>query len=147
MGYNMLKKKKDAVSNISESWDLLKANFDLFKEQYETFDVVRVGRFLEGKGYYHEVDEEYTLVGFEVEVDVRLDLGDGKLTEMSRETGFYAVWMGRAHKMAPFTFEESYRPFGESARFDNGLGDHFEVHNVLATVEEVERALNEQWLA
>jgi len=142
MGYNLFTKKKDAVSDIKESWDVLQANFDAFKAQYETFNIVRVGRFLEGKGYYHEVDEEYTLVGFEVDVDVRLDLGDGKLTDMSRETGFYAVWMGRAHKMAPFTFEESYRPFGDVTRFENGFGDHFEAHKVLATVEEVEQALN-----
>lgn len=143
MGYSLFKRKKDAVADINKSWNMLQGNFDQFKEQYETFSIVRVGRFLEGKGYYHEVDEEYTLVGFEVEVDVRLDLGDGKLTDMSRETGFYAIWVGKSHKMAPFTFEESYRPFGESARFDNGFGDHFEVHKVLATAEDVERALNE----
>lgn len=147
MGYSLFNRKKDAVAAIDKSWNVLQGNFDQFKEPYETFNIVRVGRFLEGKGYYHEVDEEYTCVGFEVEVDVRLDLGDGKLSDMSRETGFYAVWMGRAHKIAPFTFQESYRPFGDIHRFENGLGDHFEVHKVLATVEDVERALNEQWLA
>lgn len=142
MGYNLFKKKKDAVSNIKQSWDVLQANFDAYKAQYETFNIVRVGRFLEGKGYYHEVDEEYTCVGFEVEVDVRYKLGNDTVTDMARETGFYAVWIGRAHNMAPFTFEESYLPFGDVTRFENGFGDHFEVHKVLATVEDVEQALN-----
>lgn len=142
MGYNLFTKKKDAVSNIKESWDLLQANFDAYKEQYETFNIVRVGRFLEGKGYYHEVDDQYTLVGFEVEVDVRFDLGHGKLTRMRRETEFYTVWIGDAHSAAPFTFDQSYRPFGNSYRFENGFGDYFEVSKVLATVEEVNDALN-----
>lgn len=142
MGYSLFKRKKDAVADINKSWNMLQGNFDQFKEQYETFSIVRVGRFLEGNGYYHEVDEEYTLVGFEVEVDVRLALGDGKLTDMSRETGFYAIWVGKSHSAAPFTFEESYRPFGDVTRFENGLGDHFEVHKVLATVEDVGQVLN-----
>lgn len=147
MGYSLFNRKKDAVADINKSWTVLQVNFDQFKERYETFSIVRVGRFLEGKGYYHEVDEEYTCVGFEVEVDVRLDLGGGNLTDTRRETGFYAVWVGKSHSAAPFTFEESYQPFGDIHRFENGLGDHFEVHKVLATVEDVERALNAQWLA
>lgn len=141
MGYSTFKKKRDAIADLKRSWDLLNSNFDKFKEEYETFEVIRVGRFLEGKGYYHEVDEEYTCVGFEVEVDIRFDMGDGTLSDMSRQTGFYSVWLGRSHAMAPFSFEESYHALGEGHRFSNGLGDDFNVTKVLASVKDVNRVV------
>lgn len=141
MGYRTFKKKRDAIADLKESWDLLNSNFDKFKEQYETFEVIRVGRFLEGKGFYHEVDEEYTCVGFEVELDIRFDMGDGTLSDMSREIGFYSVWMGRSHAMAPFSFGESYQALGESHHYANGLGDYFNVTRVLASIEDVNRVV------
>ena len=141
MGYRTFKKKRDAIADLKRSWDLLHSNFDKFKEEYETFEVIRVGRFLEGKGYYHEVDEEYTCVGFEVELDIRFDMGDGTLSDMSREIGFYSVWMGRSHAMAPFSFGESYQALGESHHYANGFGDYFNVTKVLASVEDVNRVV------
>ena len=67
MGYSTFKKKRDAIADLKGSWDLLNSNFDKFKENYDTFEVIRVGRFLEGKGFYHEVNEAYTKVLASVE--------------------------------------------------------------------------------
>lgn len=140
MGYSMFKRKKDAVADIKKSWQMLEGNFKAFKDDYETFNVVRVGRFLQGTGYYHETDEYYTCIGFEVEADVRFDF-EGEAVSPKRETGFYSIWIGKASQTAPFTFEESYRPFGDIHRFDNGFGDHFEVDKELASVIDVTKAL------
>lgn len=144
MGYQMFRTKKDAKKDLGQSLQLMTANLKDLKENssYETFEIVRVGRFIEGRAYYHEVDQYYTCVGFEVEVDTRFDF-DGKLSEMERNVGFYSIWMGKSHEFAPFTFEESYQELGKPHRFDNGLGDHLEIDTVLATIEDVTEALKE----
>lgn len=144
MGYTTFWKKGQALEDIRKSWELLEKNFKEFSDRYETFEVIRVGRFIEGIAYYHEADQHYVCVGFEVEVDSRLDLGERGLTDIKRDIGFYAVWKGAAHQAAPFTFEESTQPFSNVTLFENGFGDHVEVGKELASVVEVSIALIEK---
>lgn len=146
MGYNMFRTKKFATENIKASRELLIKNLEHIAAEtgYETFEVIRVGRFIEGQAYYHEVDEFYTCVGFEAEIETSIDFGDQGISDPTRDVGFYSIWIGRAHSAAPFTFEESYRPFGDCDRFENGLGDRFEVRKVLASVNDVSRAILEK---
>jgi len=138
MGYQMFRTRKGATQDLKHSLELLMENMDDMNahQNYETFNVIRVGRLLEGKAFYHETDETYTCVGFEVEIESRFDF-DGKLSDMSKDVGFYAIWRGRASETAPFIFDESFVDFGKSFTFTNGYGDHFEVTKVLATAKEV----------
>lgn len=142
MGYQVFKSSEAVKEDVGRALKVMLKNMKHLgtNPYYETFKVIRVGRCLQGEAFYHEVDEHYTCIGFEVEIEYQYNF-DGRSGELERSTGFYALWVGESHEMAPFTFDESYRPFGEEWQFNNGMGDHFEVHDVLATIDEVKELI------
>ena len=146
MGYSMYTTKKAATdkANLLHGAQLMLKNLEPLKGDYEVYNIKRFGRLMEGEAYYHEVDEYYRCVGFEVEIESQFAFGEGdskKLGDLQTQVGFYSTWVGKSHEAAPFTFEESYREIGTAHRFDNGLGDHVSVVKVIATQKEVDDAL------
>lgn len=143
MGYQVFS-KKEGTKDLTKAIKLMMANLKDMKEDssYEIFNAIRVGRYMSGEAYYHEVDEYYECIGFEVEFEYNFNF-DGKLTNLEKRVGFFSVWIGESHSMAPFTFEETYGPFGQVAHFSNGFGDHIEMTEHLATVEEVNEVIDQ----
>lgn len=143
MGYSVFKTKKMAMDkkNLEEAIKLVIENVNGFKENYEVYEIKNIGRLLEVEVYYHEVDEYYRCVGFEVEIESQFafETDNGKkLSNLETHVGFYSIWIGKSHNAAPFTFEENYRELGKATRFDNGLGDYAEVLNEIASVKKVQ---------
>lgn len=142
MEYSLYKTKKIAAdkNNLEEAIKLVYKNLKSIQKEYEVYNVKRFGRLLEAEAYYHEVDQYYRCVGFEVEIESQFSFGEGnKLSDLETTVGFYSIWIGKSHSAAPITFEESYNPFGESNRFDNGLGDRVNVIKVIASKDEVQK--------
>ena len=111
------------------------------KRDYKVYNILNLGRLLEGSAYYHEVDEFYRCVGFEVEIESQIEFeNQGKLIvgKLEKSVGFYSIWVGKSHSTSPINFEEGYRPLGESHRFDNGCGDHIEVIKELLPLKDVQ---------
>lgn len=145
MGYSLFRTKKVATDKkfLGDAVKLIEENLESNKKDYKVYNIKNFGRLLEVEAYYHEVDEYYKCVGFEVEIESQFSYGEGdseKLSDLNTEVGFYSIWIGKSHSAAPITFEESYRPLGEAHRFSNGCGDHVDISKVLATKEEVQDA-------
>ena len=132
----LFKRKKDVLVDKDYTLELLKGNLEGLTEaqggSYKTFNILRIGRLLEGTAYYHEVEAYYNCVGFEVEYEANFDLGgEFGVTELEKNVGFFSVWIGKTHPMAPLSFEESYQELGKVHKFHNGLGDHIEIKKEL----------------
>lgn len=145
MPYSMFTKKAAATDkdNVVESLQLTLKNFEGIKKDYKVFNVLNIGRLMLGEAYYHEVDEYYNCVGFEVEVETQFDFGEGRVSELEKSVGFYSIWIGKSHPASPFTFEESYQPLGKAHRFDNGLGDHIQVIDEIISLDEMQEIIKE----
>lgn len=144
MEYSLFRTKKTAMdkNNLKEAIQLVYQNLASNKKDYKVYNIKNFGRLLEAEAYYHEVDGYYKCVGFEVEIESQFSFGKGdteRLSDLETQVGFYSIWIGKSHSAAPITFEESYRPLGESHRFDNGLGDHVSVIKVIASEDEVQK--------
>lgn len=144
MGYSLFRTKKVATDKkfLGDAVNLIKENLESNKKNYKVYNIKNFGRLLEVEAYYHEVDEYYKCVGFEVEIESQFSYGNGeseKLSDLDTEVGFYSIWIGKAHEAAPITFETGNRSLGECHRFDNGCGDRVEVIKELASLEEVQQ--------
>lgn len=144
MNYSMFKTKKLATDkdNLVEALLLMSRNFEELGKEYETFNVTKIGRLVEVEAYYHEVDEYYKCVGFEVEIESRFAFGEGAnktFTELETQVGFFSIWMGKAHPAAPMTFEEGNGSLGECYRYDNGYGDRANLIKEIYSEEEVQK--------
>lgn len=145
MGYSLFTQKKYALDpqSFPAALNLLKKNLENIKKdkgsKYLKYDVKGIGRFLMVEAYYHEVDQYYNCVGFEVDIEYQFDFQK----EPQRDVGFYSVWVGKSHSCAPITFETSYATMGQAHKFDNGCGDHCEITNILMTMEDVQKKLQE----
>lgn len=144
MGYSLFTLKKMATdkNNLGAAIKLAYTNLEPSEGEYKVYNIKNIGRLLEVEAYYHEVDEYYKCVGFEVEIESQFSFGEGdseRLTDLETQVGFYAIWIGKSHEAAPITFEESYRNLGDAHRFDNGCGDHATVTKVIATMDEVQK--------
>lgn len=144
---SMLKFKNDAVSNTQLSLKLKVLFMNLIAERGETdpnyaytyFSVKRVGDYLLGKGYFHEMDEYYDLTGFEVEYEYQWPFMDKPKTTCR----FCSIWTdGTHHAYAPVDFTESYQEFGNNSFFENGYGDRVEIEKVLIPSHKVNEFLS-----
>jgi hypothetical protein len=149
MNYKLLTAKKYANKNyLKELIEMTRDNILSAKDEddggfgtYTKLDVISFGRMLEGQAHYHEVDQYYGCIGFEVEVETQFSFQD----KPDREIGFYSVWIGKCHPCSPFTFEESHvKKIGEGYEFYNGYGDSFEVTKELMTAEGINKFITDK---
>jgi hypothetical protein len=141
MEHSMFAKKSSATKKegLIQAIRLTLENFESYKDDYKVFNIVKIGRLLEGVAFYHELDQYYNCVGFEVEVESQFcNPIDGFVGELERQVGFYSLWCGKSSPHAPVTFEMGYLAIGTVYKFDNGLGDHLEVSKVIYTMEEIQ---------
>lgn len=130
--------------NLEKVIQLALRNFEAQKKdpEYKVFNIVGIGRLMEGEAYYHEVDSYYRCVGLEIEIESQFSwkMADGSesLSDLSKEIGFYSLWVGKSHKCAPITFETgNSSEMGKSYKFDNGCGDHVTVLKDIFSTEDV----------
>jgi hypothetical protein len=143
MEYSLFKTKATATNKayLVEAIKLLLSNLEGNKRDYKVYNILNIGRLLEGEAYYHEVDQYYRCVGFEVEIESQIEFqNQGKVIvgDLEKSVGFYSIWVGKSHSASPITFEEGYRDLGECHRFDNGLGDHIEVMKEIVSLKDVQ---------
>lgn len=132
--------KKENMKNLIQlAIDNIMAELEHEPKSHLKHEITRFGRMLEGQGYYHEVDQYYNCIGFEIEVLRQYDFQ--KDEDPKPEPGFYSVWLGKSHSCAPYNFEESYADFGKAYKFTNGCGDDFEIMKELASTEEVQELI------
>ena len=140
MEYSTYKTKKTAMDkgNLKDAVSLMRQNLEPLKADFNVYNIKKFGRLLEVEAYFHEVDEYYRCVGFEIETETQFAFDNGEMTELTTDVGFYSIWIGKSHEAAPFTFEEGNGSLGRSHKFTNGLGDHAEVLKVIASKKEVQ---------
>lgn len=143
MGYSLFTKKSVAKNKeyIVDTIKLILKNLEENKKEYKVFNILNIGRLMEGQAYYHEVDQYYNCIGFEIEVETQFEFSNGEVSELEKNVGFYSIWVGKSHSCSPFTFEESYQDLGVSHRFDNGLGDHISITQEIMSLEEVQEII------
>ena len=99
-------------------------------DENDTLTILRVGRKVLGKAWYHETDELYSLVGIEIEFEVKYHF----MKEAQKDVGVVGIWQGKASPTSPTIFTESGGAFGQAMKFDNGYGDSFTVGKVIEPV-------------
>jgi hypothetical protein len=140
--YGLFKTKNYVLdkNNRWEVWQLLKDNMASIKTNpgVKVFEINRIGGLYLGRAYYHEVDQYYNCVGFEIEYTMQFDFED----KPTKNIGFYSVWCGKSHPCAPVTFEYGYGELGKNYQFDNGCGDHVEILECLVPADEINDYIN-----
>ncbi len=128
-------------NNLRSALSLLKRNLQenhhIYIDGGGKFKVKRVGRLLLGEAFYHEVNEYYDCLGFEVEIEYQHSFMKSPEITVS----FYSIWADNKHECAPLDFTEG-QGFGKEHHFTNGLGDHIQVLDVIIPIAEVQEILS-----
>ena len=118
-------------------------NNEMKDTEIKLFNILKVGRIVEGQACFHETDSVYKEIGIEFEIEIQSKFLHefNEYPEISK--GFYAVWTASKKSCEPIDFEEGNGEMGKVLNYTNGFGDNITILKEIHSMEDTNKALKE----